>query len=468
MSDTCDYSNSEVWDGKACVLAGDFADAIAQRGKAQSRSYLSPGSSCEAAVAFGDSSPTLSPTDPFSVGANNRGMPGYSAPDEANLCSGSFFTGVGSAYWLRLEDVRPGVALSLTACGFDTDLSVFQGSCGTLKMVACDGDSGGTCGRGPQSQGFQFGSAIDGFVPRAGTQYYIAVGGYHGKAGAATVTGAYSPASNPPSTMEPPSLPPPLPPPPTPPSLPPPSPPPPTPPPPLPPPPSLPTPSPLPPSPKPPPRPGLVQITGPCMLTSDGACATSPHYPNNYGPNEACTITNVPPTPLVVAAFDVQNHFDYDDSYDPNSIDPSWEGNPAGCGTYDFLEVGDTKYCGTNGPSGAAALNGVITWHSSPRGSTFGGWKARPVSRDGGLDIHCLELAFVRIGLLGDRASSRVAPLLPLSAVAVRGRAAARATRAHALPPNLRLHGVCRRTLPRPGAPSVHKAPQVLHRADQS
>ena len=50
MSDTCDYSNSEVWDGKACVLAGDFADAIAQRGKAQSRSYLSPGSSCEAAV----------------------------------------------------------------------------------------------------------------------------------------------------------------------------------------------------------------------------------------------------------------------------------------------------------------------------------------------------------------------------------------------------------------------------------
>ncbi|EOD39883.1 hypothetical protein EMIHUDRAFT_108857 [Emiliania huxleyi CCMP1516] len=272
MSDTCDYSNSEVWDGKACVLAGDFADAIAQRGKAQSRSYLSPGSSCEAAVAFGDSSPTLSPTDPFSVGANNRGMPGYSAPDEANLCSGSFFTGVGSAYWLRLEDVRPGVALSLTACGFDTDLSVFQGSCGTLKMVACDGDSGGTCGRGPQSQGFQFGSAIDGFVPRAGTQYYIAVGGYHGKAGAATVT-------------------------------------------------------------------GLVQITGPCMLTSDGACATSPHYPNNYGPNEACTITNVPPTPLVVAAFDVQNHFDYDDSYDPNSIDPSWEGNPAGCGTYDFLEV---------------------------------------------------------------------------------------------------------------------------------
>ena len=65
-------------------------------------------------MAFGDSSPTLSPTDPFSVGANNRGMPGYSAPDEANLCSGSFFTGVGSAYWLRLEDVRPGVARHLT------------------------------------------------------------------------------------------------------------------------------------------------------------------------------------------------------------------------------------------------------------------------------------------------------------------------------------------------------------------
>jgi len=117
------------------------------------------------------------------------------------------FTGTGAVYWLKLDYVRPGVALDLTTCGFDTDLSVFKGSCDSLEMVACDGDSG--------SCSVAYSSFIDDFVPEADTQYYIVLGGWHGATGAATVTGTYiyyppslpSPPSPPPSPPAPPPSP---------------------------------------------------------------------------------------------------------------------------------------------------------------------------------------------------------------------------------------------------------------------
>ncbi|EOD22377.1 hypothetical protein EMIHUDRAFT_240400 [Emiliania huxleyi CCMP1516] len=67
---------------------------------------------------------------------------GVSSPSyNPSQCVNTQFTGQDPVYWLKLEDVRPGVALELTACGFDTDLSIFRGSCDSLEQVACDGDS---------------------------------------------------------------------------------------------------------------------------------------------------------------------------------------------------------------------------------------------------------------------------------------------------------------------------------------
>ena len=46
----------------------------------------------------------------------------------------------------------------------------------------------------------------------------------------------------------------------------------------------------------------------------------------------------------------------------------------------DYLTVNGTKYCGTSGPSGAVAEDGVINWRSGWR-SDYGrslGWKAHP------------------------------------------------------------------------------------------
>ena len=122
----------------------------------------------------------------------------------------------------------------------------------------------------------------------------------------------------------------------------------------------------VPPSPSPPPvPPGQVGVSGPCSLTDGGSCGTSPHYPNVYGPNQACTIFNVPPIPLSVPFFDVEG---------------SW------C-EYDFLTVNGVRYCGTSGPAGVVPLDGTIQW-TSDEADQYPGWKARtPTS--GSLHTDC-------------------------------------------------------------------------------
>ncbi|EOD10338.1 hypothetical protein EMIHUDRAFT_248441 [Emiliania huxleyi CCMP1516] len=95
-----------------------------------------------------------------------------------------------------------------------------------------------------------------------------------------------------------------------------------------------------------------VNVSSPCSLTDGGWCAASPNYPNSYGNSEECTISGVPPVGLETVAFDVEAY---------------------GC-RYDYLTVNGTKYCGTSGPSGAVAEDGVIEWRSD--GSVVGsGWK---------------------------------------------------------------------------------------------
>jgi len=94
------------------------------------------GHSCETAHPFGDGSdnPSLLIT---STAGGSVGLARYTR----KLCHGTYFTGEGDVYWLRLANVRAGAEFTLTACGFDTDLSIFVGSCGSSNMVACNGDA---------------------------------------------------------------------------------------------------------------------------------------------------------------------------------------------------------------------------------------------------------------------------------------------------------------------------------------
>ncbi|EOD06830.1 hypothetical protein EMIHUDRAFT_258732, partial [Emiliania huxleyi CCMP1516] len=84
-------------------------------------------------------------------------------------------------------------------------------------------------------------------------------------------------------------------------------------------------------------------VDGPCPLTDGAACATSPNYPDKYGPYERCEFTNVPPNPLVSLAFDVE---------------------PGADCSYDYLVVNGVRYCGISGPSGVVPLDGNLTWVS--------------------------------------------------------------------------------------------------------
>jgi hypothetical protein len=222
------------------------------------------------------------------------------------VCSDTGFTGTGSAFWLRLDDARPGFALDLLACGFDTDLSVFRGDCGDLTLVACNGDGDdGNCDE-------YYYSYITSLVLVPGNPYWVVVGGYEGETGPAGVTATYS------------TMPPPLPP-------------------------TPPSPPPAPPEPPGPPEapslpPAYITVVGPCVLSNGGLCVRSSGFPSaNYGNLEECILTNVPPLPLRVLAFQVEDSIDCE---------------------YDAYIVNGQGCCGTDGPEGVVPQDGVIRWTS--------------------------------------------------------------------------------------------------------
>jgi hypothetical protein len=142
-----------------------------------------------------------------SIADTSVGVPLVFDPEGDSGCLGAFFSGTGPVFWLKLESAPPGTLLDVTSCGFDTDLSVFQGpSCGQLSMIACNGDADvdGCAAESP--------SRISGVEVAAGTNYYVVVGGFKGASGSATVTALYKLAL-PPPPPSPPRLPQPPPPP---------------------------------------------------------------------------------------------------------------------------------------------------------------------------------------------------------------------------------------------------------------
>jgi len=71
--------------------------------------------------------------------------------------------------------------------------------------------------------------------------------------------------------------------------------------------------------------------SGNCQV--DGACVTSPNFPNNYSVNDKCDIISKVPSKVNVESFDLEDGFDFLDvvrncgSDDPNFIDPYYGGD---------------------------------------------------------------------------------------------------------------------------------------------
>ena len=84
-----------------------------------------------------------------------------------------------------------------------------------------------------------------------------------------------------------------------------------------------------------------LATTGPCQVVGD--CIRTSGYPTpGYQVNEVCVISGVPPTPIVVNAFNVEAHE---------------------C-QYDYLMIDGARFCGTSGPQGVRVSGGMMTWVS--------------------------------------------------------------------------------------------------------
>ena len=155
------------------------------------------GSTCGSALWFGAAdrassfSQTVQPSEPQSA------RPFYNA----SQCRTSGFTPVGSVVWLRLGNVQPGLALSLSTCSnpqqtADTDLAVFAGPCDQLVQIACNGDSArrdAQCQRGY--------SSISSLHIAAQERYYIVLGARSGALPALSLTAAYTVPAPPPFVL---------------------------------------------------------------------------------------------------------------------------------------------------------------------------------------------------------------------------------------------------------------------------
>jgi len=50
-----------------------------------------------------------------------------------------------------------------------------------------------------------------------------------------------------------------------------------------------------------------VTMQGPCQLVAGGVCATSGNFPGLYTSGERCTLRGLPPNPLTVDFFEVED-----------------------------------------------------------------------------------------------------------------------------------------------------------------
>ena len=155
------------------------------------------GSTCDSALWFGTDDVTSHFSQLIQPSEQLSERPFYNA----SYCKGSGFRPMGPVVWLRLANVQPGFALSVSTCSdpklaADTDLSVFAGPCDELVQIACNGDS-----HRPAAQ-CQLGYSSISELPITRERYYIVIGGRQGESlSPVLLTAAYDSPPPPPSTM---------------------------------------------------------------------------------------------------------------------------------------------------------------------------------------------------------------------------------------------------------------------------
>jgi len=95
---------------------------------------------------------------------------------------------------------------------------------------------------------------------------------------------------------------------------------------------------------------GTFSVWGPCPLSSDKQCVSSPGHPGSYGNNQVCWIRASADFTLHVDTFDTETY-------------------------WDWFYVDGTYYSGQSGPAGRSAkANGWMVWYSD-YSATRPGWK---------------------------------------------------------------------------------------------
>ena len=87
-------------------------------------------------------------------------------------CSGTFLGGFHSDIWYSFTPASDGL-LTASLCGlinFDSDIAVYQGACGSLSQIACNGDTPGCAG---------LSSRVTDVPVSSGVEYRIRVGGWN-------------------------------------------------------------------------------------------------------------------------------------------------------------------------------------------------------------------------------------------------------------------------------------------------
>jgi len=135
----------------------------------------------------------LEPGVPVFIDTTNA--TGSTEPVDDAQCAGTFLDwgdpGTNPDVWLAWTPNESGLATFSTCdtAGFDTSMVIYEGSCGGLTQVACNGDGTG----GVDCQAFY--SRIADFGVTGGVTYYVRIGGWQGDSGTNTVSLEFLPFS---------------------------------------------------------------------------------------------------------------------------------------------------------------------------------------------------------------------------------------------------------------------------------
>eukprot|EP00966_Prymnesium_polylepis_P230819 5341721-Prymnesium_polylepis.1 len=99
---------------------------------------------------------------------------------------------------------------------------------------------------------------------------------------------------------------------------------------------------PAPPDAPPPPTLPFADVSGPCTISGD--CVRSPNFPNDYGENQQCYVSNLPALPAVVTKFVVQA--------DLNSQHLCY---------LDYVTINGRRFCEFS-PDGVISSDGTLQW----------------------------------------------------------------------------------------------------------